>query len=384
MRAGEHRSAIVATRIYEPEGGAAAFRLAALVRALNAAGYRTTVLTSRVPERVPSTREVRRWPVLRDHAGAVRGYVQYASFDIPLFFRLMFSRRSDVVIVEPPPTTGVVCRMICRMRRIPYVYFSADVAATAAAGIGVSKTIVSVLRRVEGWVLRGARLVLAISDDVAREVVHLGAPATRVVTVGTGIDTRLFNPDGPHAASGYQYFVYAGTMSEIQGAGVFVEAFSRIATRYPGVRLIMLGQGVERARLEREATAAGPGRVEFPGTVSGERVAEWLRGACAGLASVRPERGYDFAYATKALVTLACGAPVIYAGVGPVANEVEDHDLGWAVGWDAAQVAEAMEAALADPITSADRLRLAQWATDNASLDRVAQTAVRAIDSALR
>jgi len=368
--------------MYEPEGGAAAFRLAALVRVLESNGYNTTVLTSQVPDRVPSTRAVRRWPVLRDRSGAVRGYLQYASFDIPLFFRLMFARRPDIVVVEPPPTTGVVCRIVCRIRRIPYAYFSADVASTAAAGIGAPAPVVAVLRRVESWVLRGARIVFAVSDDVAREVVALGARRNRVTMVGTGIDTEVFNPGEATGRAEHPSFVYAGTMSEIQGAGVFVEAFARTAERWPDARLVMLGGGVEHDDLVRQVEASGDTRVEFHGTVGGDEVAERLRAATAGLASVRPGRGYDFAYATKALASIACGTPVIYAGVGPVAQQVMANALGWAVEWDVDQVANAMETALEHEHTASERRRLADWALDHASLRHVGQLAVDAIEAA--
>src|SRR5687768_1858826 len=107
------RSVIIASRIFEPEGSAAAYRLGALARALEEVGITTTVLTTRTPDNAPSSKRVKRWPVIRDKSGAVRGYLQYASFDIPLFFRLLFARKADCVIVEPPPTTGLVARIAC-------------------------------------------------------------------------------------------------------------------------------------------------------------------------------------------------------------------------------------------------------------------------------
>src|SRR5690554_401825 len=109
----ENQNAILATRLYEPESAAAAYRLGNLTRALERRGWRVKVLTTKSKYEARSTRAVRRWPVLRDKSGAVRGYLQYLSFDVPLFFRLLFSRRANVVIVEPPPTTGLVTRIIC-------------------------------------------------------------------------------------------------------------------------------------------------------------------------------------------------------------------------------------------------------------------------------
>ena len=128
----------LATRTFTPEPTAAALRLGALARALAAGGDRVRVLTSRLAPSVASDArqgadggvdagegaglvEVRRAPVLRDRTGAVRGYVSYMSFDLPLIARLLAGPRPDVVVSEPPPTTGAAVRIACAVRRVPYV-----------------------------------------------------------------------------------------------------------------------------------------------------------------------------------------------------------------------------------------------------------------------
>lgn len=374
-----HR-AILATRIYEPEGSAAAFRLAALVRAMDDSGYQTTILTTRSPGQIRSARQIRRWPVLRDRSGAVRGYLQYASFDIPLFFRLLFSRSTEVVIVEPPPTTGVAARLACWIRRTPYVYFAADVSSVAASDIGVNPLVVGTLRRVESWVLRGAAIVLAVSEGVRVELAKLGVPQDRIVVVGTGIDTDVFSRAGDARAQGHPYLVYAGNMSEIQGAGIFVEAFARVAHDRPTAQLMMFGQGADAQRLMQLANELAPGRIEFPGVIPGQVMAAWLRGAHAGLASMAPGGRYEFAFATKALASLSCGSPVIYAGEGVTSGLIRDNHLGWSVGWDIAEVAHAMDSALSALPSLSDRDRYSAWVAEHYSSARVAANAVEAID----
>src|SRR5690606_39527813 len=81
--------------------------------------------TPRGPAR-PGRVRVRRARVLRDSSGYVRGYLPYLSFDVPAALRLLTVRRPDVVVVEPPPTTGVVVRLVCALRRVPYVYYRSE------------------------------------------------------------------------------------------------------------------------------------------------------------------------------------------------------------------------------------------------------------------
>ncbi|KRF04277.1 glycosyltransferase [Arthrobacter sp. Soil782] len=373
---------LLASRIFAPESGAAAYRLAALVTGLQAAGHDVTVFTTRAPGAARSQPGISRWPVLRDRGGAVRGYMQYASFDLPLFFRLLFASEYDVLVVEPPPTTGVVARLASALRRKPYIYFSADVSSTAAEGIGVSPIIVRILKTIERSVLRGAAGVLSVSPGVTAAVHAIAGDDVPVVEVGTGVDTRIFTPTGLRRDEG-RTLVYAGTMSEIQGAGIFVDAFLKIYQKHPGARLLMYGQGVELENLRHRSVPAGD-QIRFPGSVPGPEVAIALRSSAAGLASVRPSRGYDFAFATKALAALACGTPVIYSGVGPLADLIRPNNLGWTVAWDADQVADAMDLALTAPVSEADRDRISTWTSASYSLTAVGGRAAQAVTDFVR
>ncbi|WP_314191286.1 glycosyltransferase family 4 protein [uncultured Arthrobacter sp.] len=376
----------IASRLFAPETGAAAYRLKALANGLAERGAKVRVITTRPPRGLTGANgdyQVSRWPVLRDAGGNVRGYIQYLSFDIPLFFRLLISPKPDVVVVEPPPTTGLIVKTVCRLRRIPYVYFSADVSSSAAKGIGVKGPALRLLTWMERWVLRSAAGVLAVSEGVRQEISALTGREHGIHMVGTGVDTDTFSPVGDARPEEGTFFVYAGTMSEIQGAGVFVDAFALIAQDNPDVRLLMFGQGVELEALKARAEAIGP-QVQFRPPTSGSEVASYFRSAIASLASVRPGKGYDFAFATKSLAGLAAGAPTIYAGGGPMVELIEENKLGIVSEWDPASVALAMKAMIASPVSEADRSRLATWTEEHFSLRSVGQAGAERVLSCMK
>ncbi len=131
------RRAVIATRLYTPEVTAASFRMEALAHAL-AADSDVTVLSTKPPRDTVVADApgvvVRRAPVLRDRSGAIRGYVPYLSFDVPLFFRLLV-RRSDVVVAEAPPTTGFAAAIAAFLTRRPLVYYPGDVWTDAVASM---------------------------------------------------------------------------------------------------------------------------------------------------------------------------------------------------------------------------------------------------------
>ncbi|MEL0626274.1 glycosyltransferase family 4 protein [Salinibacterium amurskyense] len=377
-------SIAIASRIFAPEPAAASFRLTALANALSRAGAHTVVITSTfdaAPEGVRGAVDenvvVRRFPVLRNRDGYVRGYLQYMSFDVPLAFRLLFARGIEAVVVEPPPTTAAVVRAVCAIRRIPYFYYAADIWADASTTVA-SGFVVRVVRALEGWGLRGARGVLSVSATVTRRLSELGI-SERVLEVGNGVDTELFSHEGavhPHDAP---YFLYAGTASEVHGATIFVDALRLVRQTHPHARIVFVGQGSDRSELEQRGAQLGDDAVEFLPRVPPARVAEMLRPAVASLASVKPGVGYDLAFPTKLYASVACGTPAVFAGAGPGAQFVADLDAGWVASYDCAEVAHAMTAALDAQRTESDRSALAVRAAKAVSITSIAHAGAQFI-----
>lgn len=383
MAAQKPLKVVVATRLFTPEVGAAAFRLKALVDGLVEQGADVQVITTKPPRGsgpFKPTYRLSRWPVLRDSGGNVRGYVQYLSFDIPAFFRLLTSD-ADVVVSEPPPTTGVAVALSSLLRRRPYVYYAADVWTEALSAMQVPSVVKKVMGAVEGRVLRRAAKVIAVSEPVATQVAHFNVPADRIVVVGNGVDTGVFRPDGAVADAGNPYFVYTGTMSEWQGAGIFIRALPLVRERFPNVELRFFGQGADEDHLSGLAAETVPGAVHFGGVVPPADAAGWIRGAVAALVSIKPGQGYDFAKPTKIYAAAGCGTPVVFAGQGDGAAIVESGHLGAAPAYEPRSVADAMIAVLEDPDqgTTQSRSARVQWVAENASLKASGQAAAQAI-----
>lgn len=394
----------LATRTFTPEPTAAALRLGALARALAVGGDTVRVLTSRLassvardareteetqaPEGVsahagegPGLVEVRRAPVLRDRTGAVRGYVSYMSFDLPLLARLLGGPRPDVVVCEPPPTTGVAVRLACALRRVPYVYYCADIVSDAAALAGVPGLVVRTVAGLESFALRGARRVIAVSDGVALRARELGARDVVVVPNGVRVPEVVATgvPDGFPTCSG-PVFVYAGTVAQWLAPEVFVDAFERARAQLGDARLVFVGQGSGWDGLaERAKGVAG---VDLIPAVSADEANRWMARATATLASLRPG-GYDYAYPTKILASLAQGTPVIYAGPGQAARDVEESALGVACSLDVDEIAEAMVALASGAASWIGRDGARAWVREHRSVLASSRAAAAVVRSAL-
>lgn len=377
----------IVSRIYAPETAAASTYLAAVAKAFADRDHRVTVITARPPKGLdlhePGHIRIRRAPVLRDAHGYVRGYIPYLSFDVPLFFRLLFSRRADLYFVEPPPTTGLVVRMVSFLRRTPFVYRAADLWSDAATTVTSSGIVLRGLRAVELGTLRASRMSFAASPGLLERMREIGVSSPAIVA-GSGADTQVYRFDPSVPPADCPYFVYAGTYSEWQGAAVLIDGFAKFAADHPTYRLIFIGSGSERTLLEERSRRLGLTSVEFREPVPGPALNVLLNQAVASVASLRPGMGYDYAFPSKIFTALAAGCPVIFSGVGPTApfmreaaNEV---GVGEAVDYDADQVSAAM-CRIADLPSSADaRRRLSDWTHEHHSLAATCERVVSACE----
>lgn len=361
---------VIYSRTFRPEPTAAALRLGALADALVKKGVKVQVLTSRLAKGMhdsPTYHEgysVKRAPVLRDQSGMVRGYIPYMSFDIPGFLRLLLMERPDVVVCEPPPTSGCVVRAACGIRRIPYVYYAGDIVSDAARAQGTASAVVATVRALESWALKGARRVITVGQGIADRIRELSARDADLVLNGINTDEGIAKgvleepPAFPQTRG--PVFLYAGTVADWLAPEIFVDAFAKIHKDLPDARLVFLGQGSAWQSLQERAQ--GMAGILFKDSVSPAMARAWYAYADVSLASLRPGP-YNYAYPTKILASLAAGTPVIYAGQGDAGRDVRDNDLGIVCEVDADAVARAM-LEMVENLRSAEKYspqRLWEW-----------------------
>jgi glycosyltransferase involved in cell wall biosynthesis len=121
---------------------------------------------------------------------------------------------------------------------------------------------------------RAMTSVVPVSREVERVVRLLGAPAARVQTILNGVRTPEVVSSGV-AGSGNPVVGVVARLSPEKGVHILLEAMPAVLRDVPAARLLVLGDGPERARLEALAGTLGiKGSVEFVGYR--EDVESWL------------------------------------------------------------------------------------------------------------
>ena len=161
---------------------------------------------------------------------------------------------------------------------------------------------------------------VAVADAVARQLLQNGAPPERVMVIPSGVDLAALDAvhpaDDPILRGPGPVAVSAGALAPEKGHAVLLAAWERVEREVPGARLVILGDGPERSRLEAMAARKPGGHVHLAGFR--DDVASWLKAADV---FVLPSLAEGIAGA--ALEAMACGLPVVATWVGGVPEVVE-------------------------------------------------------------
>ena len=201
---------------------------------------------------------------------------------------------------------------------------------------------------------RGFARVIAVSEAFRRELIGMGVPASKVVTIHNAIDAEAFrlsaSEQGPTVLRRLGLSQNDRVVSNVarlipeKGHFDFLRAAERVARRFPSVRFLVVGEGSLRPDLENLAAEMGlSDRVRFLG--HRRDVATLMQiSEVVVLSSIREYFGNVLVEAA------AMSKPVIATGVGGVPEIVVDGQTGLLVPpGDPLALAQAMERVLGDP-----------------------------------
>jgi glycosyltransferase involved in cell wall biosynthesis len=157
-----------------------------------------------------------------------------------------------------------------------------------------------------------SRLVLANSAGIERRCRALGAPATRVVHLGSDLPPRRAQPyDDPTV-------VTTGHLVARKRHADVLRAVALLRDRHPRLRYLVVGDGPERERLRRLADELGiAGRVELAGQLAPEEALRRTRRA-ALLALPSTDEAFGMVY----VEAMAGWLPAIGARAEPGPEEI--------------------------------------------------------------
>lgn len=235
-----------------------------------------------------------------------------------------------------------------------------------------------------------AGLISVLSPGLRRTLVDRGVPASKITVISNWCDEAQAEPgplDPAEAAqmAGRFNVLFAGNMGVMQGLEVVLGAAERLASKAPEVQFVLVGDGVERARLEAEAQARGLGNVRFLPRRPVAAMGGLLHAADALLVHLKDDPLFEVTIPSKIQAYLAAGRPILCGVKGDGAALVREAGAGLLFPpEDAGALAEAVLALLRMPAEDRAALGRAGRSHYRARLSVAAGTAafVRALRSA--
>jgi glycosyltransferase involved in cell wall biosynthesis len=195
------------------------------------------------------------------------------------------------------------------------------------------------------FVFARADRVCATSRFLAEATRPFVPPDAEIAITPFGVDTARFHPRASAPADGPIVIGSARWLRPIYGLDLLLEAFARLPDR--STRLVLIGEGPQRARLAARADALGvAGRVELPGWVPHETLPSAMRALDVFVVPTRaPE-----AFGVAAVEAAATGLPVVASATGGLPEVVVDGETGFLVPTgDVDAIAERLARLAADP-----------------------------------
>jgi glycosyltransferase involved in cell wall biosynthesis len=200
--------------------------------------------------------------------------------------------------------------------------------------------------------------MIAVSDDIADQLVQRGVRRDRISVLSSGIHlARFVEMTSSERASVRETLgvpsdallvAAVGRLHPVKGSQFLLDAFAELSDSHPDLHLIIAGDGPEAGRLRQ--IAAGCPTVHLVGALPAERVAQLLRAADLFVLPSIDLGGQREGTPTSLMEAMAAGLPIVATDTGGIPQLVVNGINGLIVPpRNPTALADAMHCLLRDP-----------------------------------
>jgi glycogen(starch) synthase len=330
-----------------PLGDGYCIRAKYLLEAQAARGHDVVVLTS--PSQGPKAVDQQIGPVMyrRSHyspfeqklvSKGLKHFI-YPRAIARVLHQMLTEQSFDVVHAHTPFTVARVAYAKAREFGLPFIYEKRNLWEESARARGKPSgrwPLYQIARSLDRSVTLAADAVCTITAALRERTLAMGADPARVVVVGNGVDTDAFVPREAPAAlrtralAGGEFVVgFIGSFFSFEGLPLLVDAFASLRSRYPGLRMVLVGEGEDYAKVKAQVAQLGLDKeIWLTGRVPHGEVLDYY--ACMD-ALVYPRYSSaltDMISPLKPLEPMAMGRCVVASDVGGLRELIKDNETG--------------------------------------------------------
>lgn len=246
-----------------------------------------------------------------------------------VFIQLLRRVRPDVVVCYSVPTSGWQIVKICNLRKVPIVARIIDVSHALRP-----TPFSPLVKLAERYVYRHANAVSTHNEALRQYCLDLGAKPENCVVTYPGVDLIRFYPAPPDPTlqrrlgieKSDKVLLFMGTVFRFSGLYELLTELSGSMRRDPSIKLLILGDGEDLARIQRLTSSLGIAKqVPAPGRIDYQDLADHLRLGTIALLPFKEGLLTHCALPNKVLQYLACGLPTVATRLEGLESMLPNH-----------------------------------------------------------
>jgi len=200
----------------------------------------------------------------------------------------------------------------------------------------------------ESEIVESSNATIVDSPEFKSRLVYSGLPEDKIEVVRNTIALDLFDEPGDFFKDYFEgkfVIVYLGVLSPQKGLSLVVEALPQIVKRVPNAVFFAVGRGYDRhiEGLKNRAVELGVGEnLEFHARIPHRSIFSVLKAADIAILHLKYNIDYRSCSPHKLFEYMAAGLPVVVSPAESVARIVESEGIGYVVGYEPTEMAEAI------------------------------------------
>lgn len=268
-------------------------------------------------------------PVLRGIGSEGINGILMQFFLFKLFKHLIKTRGIDLVLGYNMIPEGIAAVRLARSFNLPVAFWAIGSDVNDFAGYN------RINKKLSVSAIENCSMILTESKDLERMIWKLSSRAPNVRTFYKGIDVSNFQNIPSRDVllrklgldRSKRYILFVGRLIYDKGIYELAESFSAIAKLYPDMKLIMIGEEIEKAVFLESVSAYGiKDRIHFTGIVPYKKVAEYMK-----VSDLLVFPSWVEGLPNVIMESMAIGLPVVASNAGGIPEILKDGVTGLSV-----------------------------------------------------
>lgn len=268
------------------------------------------------------TVRIRRFNMLKEGKGTLQRALRYFLIHLIHYFKGCKQKEVDVIFSSStPPTQGMLCSLIKKRLKKPFVYNLQDIFPDSLVTTGITKKgsiLWKIGRKIEDYTYKNADKIIVISDSFKENIMAKGVPEEKIEVVSNWIDTDSIVPVSKEDNKLYDEYgidknkfivVYAGNFGAAQGAEIVLEAAEALKDN-ENIHFVIFGGGSNFESAKKDVQEKGLFNVTIDGLLPKERIAEVYSLGDVCLITCKKGVG-NSGMPSKTWSIMACNTPII-------------------------------------------------------------------------